>query len=252
MHHDVKISGARIRTLNYMDPKASVLPTTPQPVGPHPWTWMSHADTRLCSCSNVSATTQVWCEPIVNSAADTYRTTPQDDVRRSITWSIISKAADRSSNVNTRSPLHCTSASTFTTAVSVERWLDCRRYFSESMYVTTLTTLQWRQSSLYIITIVLCRRTMRKGREDNTVLSIQACRPTEHYTQCWRYHHRAIQWHYIDKHSNDQSMWAERKTERTENRMSGSGIFLKAVERGATKSGRSHPLTKKVTWPVPL
>jgi len=23
--------------------------------------------------------------------------------------------------------------------------------------------------------------------------------------------------------------------------------FLKAVERGATKSGRSHPLTKKVT-----
>jgi len=28
MHHDVKISGARIRTP--MDPKASVLPTTPQ------------------------------------------------------------------------------------------------------------------------------------------------------------------------------------------------------------------------------
>jgi len=31
MHHDVKISGARIRTHDlYMDPKASVLPTTPQ------------------------------------------------------------------------------------------------------------------------------------------------------------------------------------------------------------------------------
>jgi len=47
---------------------------------------------------------------------------------------------------------------------------------------------------------------------------------------------------------------AERKRERSGPKIGGVGAewewerdFLKAVERRATKSGRSHPLTKKVT-----